>query len=94
MTGGHGEWFVQDFTSDGRPASTLQSLSPEDAAARDHGLPLAGSQAVRLAELRGTPEAPVVTLPDASRVGSLDPALLTDAIAPIYGRGPDARLPA
>jgi tRNA threonylcarbamoyladenosine biosynthesis protein TsaB len=94
MTGGHGEWFVQDFTSDGRPASTLQSLSPEDAAARDHGLPLAGSQAVSLAELRGTPEAPVVTLPDASRVGSLDPALLTDAIAPIYGRGPDARLPA
>lgn len=93
MTGGHGEWFVQDFASDGMPASPLQSLSPEDAAERYHGLPLAGSQAVRLTELRSTGEAPTVTLPDASQVGALDPALLTDTIAPIYGRAPDARLP-
>ncbi len=32
-------------------------------------------------------------LPDAARAHLLDAALLTDTIAPIYGRGPDARLP-
>jgi tRNA threonylcarbamoyl adenosine modification protein YeaZ len=94
MTGGHGEWFVQDFASDGRPHSALQSLAPQAAADRDPGRPLAGTQAANLADLRGTGEPPLATLPDASRIGRLNPALLTEAIAPIYGRGPDARLPA
>jgi tRNA threonylcarbamoyl adenosine modification protein YeaZ len=94
MSGGHGEWFVQDFDGDGLPDSPLESLSPQAAAQRDRGLPLAGSQARQLAELRGGGKQSAVTLPDASHIASLDHALLTDAIAPIYGRGPDARLPA
>jgi tRNA threonylcarbamoyl adenosine modification protein YeaZ len=94
MSGGHGEWFVQDFDGDGLPDSPLESLSPQAAAQRDRGLPLAGSQARQLAELRGGGKQGAVTLPDASHIASLDHALLTDAIAPIYGRGPDARLPA
>jgi tRNA threonylcarbamoyl adenosine modification protein YeaZ len=94
MSGGHGEWFVQDFDGDGLPDSPLGSLSPQAAAQRDRGLPLAGSQARQLAELRGGGKQSAVTLPDASHIASLDHALLTDAIAPIYGRGPDARLPA
>jgi tRNA threonylcarbamoyl adenosine modification protein YeaZ len=93
MTGGHGEWFVQDFANDGLPASPLQSLSPQAALKRDLGWPLAGSQARQLGELRGSGKAPQVILPDASRVGLLDPSLLTAEVAPIYGRGPDARLP-
>ena len=94
MSGGHGEWFVQDFGGDGLPDSALESLSPQAAAERDRGLPLAGSQARPLAELRVGGQPSAVTLPDASHIASLDHALLTDAIAPIYGRGPDARLPA
>ena len=94
MSGGHGEWFVQDFGGDGLPDSALESLSPQAAAERDRGLLLAGSQARQLAELRGGGQPSAVTLPDASHIASLDHALLTDAIAPIYGRGPDARLPA
>lgn len=94
MSGGHGEWFVQDFAGDGLPDSPLQSLTPQAAAARDRGRPLAGSQALQLAELRGSSETPLATLPDASLIGALDPSFLTDTISPIYGRGPDARLPA
>ena len=94
MTGGHGEWFVQDFASDGRPAGPLESLTPQVAAARDGSLPVAGSQAARLAELRGTGDRPLVTLPEASRTMALHHSVITDSIAPIYGRGPDARLPA
>jgi tRNA threonylcarbamoyl adenosine modification protein YeaZ len=94
MSGGHGEWFVQDFARNGCPQGPLQSLSPQAAAERDRGFPLAGSQAMELAALRGSGEAPRATLPDASRIGALNPALLTDTVAPIYGREPEARLPA
>jgi tRNA threonylcarbamoyl adenosine modification protein YeaZ len=94
MTGGHGEWFVQDFANDGLPAGPLQSLSPQAAADRDRGWPLAGSQSLQLSELRSSGERAGVTLPDASRIAALNPALPTDTISPIYGRGPDARLPA
>lgn len=93
MSGGHGEWFVQDFGAGAQPSTPLQSLTPHDAAARAGNLPLAGSQALALAAL--LPEAPEALdmLPDAARAHLLGPALLTDTTAPIYGRGPDARLP-
>jgi tRNA threonylcarbamoyl adenosine modification protein YeaZ len=92
MTGGHGEWFVQDFAS-GLPAGDLQALTPEGAAGRDRGWPIAGSQALELARMLDNRRPALPLLPDAARTGLLDPALFTDAIAPIYGRGPDARLP-
>jgi tRNA threonylcarbamoyladenosine biosynthesis protein TsaB len=75
MTGGHGEWFVQDFAADGEPERPLASLAPTRAAeiaAHDF---VAGSQAEALVNLRGS--------------GTALPLLPV----PIYGRGPDARLP-
>lgn len=94
MTGGHGEWFVQDFAAGALPDGPLQALTPEAAARRDRGLPIAGSQALALARLLGDRQPARAMLPDASRIGLLAQALLTEVIAPIYGRGPDARLPA
>ncbi len=94
MTGGHGEWFVQDFDAPVSPLAPWQSVTPQAAAARDRGLPLAGSQAAALSELLPCRKSARPMLPDASRLNLLTPALFTDAVAPIYGRGPDARLPA
>jgi tRNA threonylcarbamoyladenosine biosynthesis protein TsaB len=94
MTGGHGEWFVQDFAAAGNEVRPLQSLTPPAAAQEDRGWPLAGSQALALSKLLDDRRAAWHVLPDASRANLLDHALLTETIAPIYGRGPDARLPA
>lgn len=93
MSGGHGEWFVQDFGPAAQPITPLQSLTPHEAAANAGDQPVAGSQALALAAR--LPQAPETLdmLPDAARAHLLDAALLTDTIAPIYGRGPDARLP-
>jgi tRNA threonylcarbamoyladenosine biosynthesis protein TsaB len=93
MSGGHGEWFVQDFATDGAPATPLTSLVPAAAAARSV-LPLvAGSQAAALADLLGDGHEVVELLPDAGDTPLLPPALITGDLTPIYGRSPDARLP-
>jgi tRNA threonylcarbamoyl adenosine modification protein YeaZ len=89
MTGGHGEWFVQDFAADGMPEGTARSLSPADAAAR-HAV-VAGSKAV---ELAGTDRIALDILPDARAFPHLPEALVPPDLAPLYGRPPDARLPA
>jgi len=92
MTGGHGEWFVQDFASDGLPESEQASLAPAEAAAGGGHDVIAGSQARALADKRGWGEA-LDTLPDARAFALLPEALLTTTLAPLYGRPPDARLP-
>lgn len=91
MAGGHGEWFVQDFGPRGLAAGGLASLSPEAAAARPSAPLVAGNRANELAERAGAQA--LHFLPDARFVGMLDPVLLQRAIAPIYGRAPDARMP-
>ena len=95
MTGGHGEWFVQDFAPDGQPQAPLASLTPQQAAetaeAAAHDL-VAGSQAEALVALRGHGTA-LALLPDARRFPLLPTALLDSALAPLYGRAPDAKLP-
>ena len=95
MTGGHGEWFVQDFAPDGQPQAPLASLTPQQAAetaeAAAHDL-VAGSQAEALVALRGHRTA-LALLPDARRFPLLPTALLDSALAPLYGRAPDAKLP-
>ncbi|MXO95269.1 tRNA (adenosine(37)-N6)-threonylcarbamoyltransferase complex dimerization subunit type 1 TsaB [Erythrobacter aquimaris] len=94
MNGGHGEWFVQDFGSDGLPLCELSSLTPENAAQRAARATIAGSRAGDLAAMIGHPEDRVVTaLPDASCFDAVPEALLTDQLSPLYGRGPDAKLP-
>jgi tRNA threonylcarbamoyladenosine biosynthesis protein TsaB len=90
MTGGHGEWFVQDFGADGLPQDALSSLPPADASTRHTHRVIAGSQASAMAAADRTT---LDLLPEARFVLSVPEALLTNAISPIYGRAPDARLP-
>jgi tRNA threonylcarbamoyl adenosine modification protein YeaZ len=93
MTGGHGEWFVQDFAEDGLSSSPLVSLPPLQAATAASAALVAGSQAEALVATRGTGEA-LPLWPDARRLALLDPAWLGAGVRPLYGRAPDARLPA
>lgn len=97
MTGGHGEWFVQDFAPDGLPATPLASLPPQEAAAAARGTLLAGTRALDLAELaaaNGGDERQAIDLfPDAKAAVLLPTGLVTSDLAPLYGRPPDARLP-
>jgi tRNA threonylcarbamoyladenosine biosynthesis protein TsaB len=90
MTGGHGEWFVQDFDGDGSPGQPVLSLAPDAARNRTNEYLIAGSKA---AECLGGDGRSLVFLPDAQRVMHLPFALLTIDLSPIYGRPPDAKLP-
>jgi tRNA threonylcarbamoyl adenosine modification protein YeaZ len=91
MNGGHGEWFVQDFGSDGLPQGRAASLAPEAAVRRSHHPLIAGNRAEAFAALLADAGvAAVPTLPDARAVPLVPASLLTAALAPIYGRGPDA----
>ena len=91
MRGGHGEWFVQDFGADGLPQGKALSLSPEDAAKRPRHRVIAGSRAGELAD---SEQVALDLLPDARDFPHLPESLLTVDLAPLYGRPPDARLPA
>ncbi|MBS0254228.1 MAG: tRNA (adenosine(37)-N6)-threonylcarbamoyltransferase complex dimerization subunit type 1 TsaB [Proteobacteria bacterium] len=91
MTGGHGEWFVEPFDAAGHSAGPLAALRPEVAAADPTAL-VAGSQAEALVARRGHGEA-LALWPDARMAGLLGEEHCTAALAPIYGRPPDARLP-
>lgn len=90
MRGGHGEWFMQDFTKDGLPQTDLRSLPPEAAAnAALHNL-IAGDQADALVELRGN-GTPCTHLPDARHALAIPNKLFGADLRPIYGRAPDAK---
>ena len=92
ITGGHGQWFTQDFDAHGKAASALASLDPADAAARTSIPLVAGSQAEALVTRRGHGSS-LALWPDARAFSLLDPAYLQPATHPLYGRPPDARLP-
>jgi tRNA threonylcarbamoyladenosine biosynthesis protein TsaB len=92
MTGGHGEWFVQDFDTDGLTATPLASLTPAAAAALAGPEFVAGSQAEALVAARGSGTA-LQCWPDARQFALLPSVFLTADTAPLYGRAPDARLP-
>jgi tRNA threonylcarbamoyl adenosine modification protein YeaZ len=89
MTGGHGEWFVQQFDAQGAPAAGLASLRP-DAAIATAGDLAAGSQAEALIATRGSGEA-LPLWPDARAFCLLPDRSIRADISPIYGRAPDAR---
>jgi tRNA threonylcarbamoyl adenosine modification protein YeaZ len=93
MTGGHGEWFVQDYAADGTPDGDLASLRPEEAAGYGSSSVIAGSKAREKAELGGAGQTALDILPDARRALSIPENLLTTDLAPLYGRPPDAKLP-
>ncbi len=89
MNGGHGEWFVQDF-ADGLPLGELRSLPPAAAAERGAKDIIVGNRAHAFAALLGGDREVIEHLPDARAVPQLSKELLTAALAPVYGRGPDA----
>lgn len=93
MNGGHGEYFLQNFDSEGIAQDGVRSLVPADAAAAArHGL-IVGNRAAQLAESLGPATEARDILPQASELIRLAPTHLTEALSPIYGRGPDARPP-
>ena len=91
MTGGHGEWFVQGYASDGTISRALASLPPAAAAETAEAL-VAGSQAEALVAARGHGEA-LPLWPDARALQLLPETAFLAEIHPLYGRAPDARLP-
>jgi tRNA threonylcarbamoyl adenosine modification protein YeaZ len=90
MTGGHGEWFLQNFNPAGLPQAEVRSLTPAQATGEQRHPVIAGSQAGALGGATGTA---LDILPDARAFPLLPEALLTSDLAPLYGRPPDARLP-
>jgi tRNA threonylcarbamoyladenosine biosynthesis protein TsaB len=92
-TGGHGEWFVAGFDAAGLPLGETSALPPAEAAAAATAALVIGDRAGELVALRGWGRA-IDALPDARDLPLLPAALLTAALAPLYGRAPDARLPA
>jgi len=94
LQAGHGQLFVQSFGGDPlRPLDTLRSLAPIDAAAQVEARRVIGSGAAALVAARGSGEAHEA-LPRAADARLLPPSLMTLPPRPIYGRAPDARLPA
>lgn len=91
-TGGHGEWFVQNFDADGMASSPLASVSPAAAVAETASDVVAGSQAEALVAARGHGTA-LPLWPDARCLPLLPRAALSYEVHPLYGRAPDARLP-
>jgi tRNA threonylcarbamoyl adenosine modification protein YeaZ len=92
MSGGHGEWFMQEFGPGGLPADELVSREPEHAATTAVAEFVAGTQAETLVAVRGHGTA-LPLHPDARQFLLLPDALVTADLAPLYGRPPDARLP-
>lgn len=93
MRGGHGEVFVQNFDAAGMPQDEACSLAPDPAALFCQHEAIAGTMAPEIVSLKGSGIAEVLH-PDARHVLELPPALVTRETGPVYGRGPDARLPA
>lgn len=93
MNGGHGEWFVQNFSALGVAEGEVRSLRPDQAAAAYSHQIVAGNRAKELVSLADGNLCALEILPDARQALLLDGSLLTAQLAPIYGRGPDAKLP-
>ena len=97
MTGGHGQWFVQNFDENGAALSAMASLDPADAVAAAAAPLVAGTQAEALVAARPNndrPENALLLHPDARFVAGLRQDILTPDAPAIYGRAPDAKLPA
>ncbi|MDP1028237.1 tRNA (adenosine(37)-N6)-threonylcarbamoyltransferase complex dimerization subunit type 1 TsaB [Sphingomonas sp. KR1UV-12] len=91
LEAGHGELFMQIFDAALTPLCDPVSLPPAMAAARIGATALVGSGSDRLAGLLPPGED---ALPDARDIALLPPALIDLDPRPLYGRAPDAKLPA
>lgn len=93
MNGGHGEYFLQNFAADGTAQDAVRSLSPAEAAIAARHDAIAGNKAQALADLLGDGRLAFDLFPDANYVHLLHETRLTRDLSPIYGRGPDAKIP-
>jgi tRNA threonylcarbamoyladenosine biosynthesis protein TsaB len=91
IIGGHGELFVQQFHSNGEPASELANLPPAAAAAVTAAELVVGSGAHELVDARGWGEARDAW-PSAADSLKLSEHLRTLRAKPVYARAPDARV--
>jgi tRNA threonylcarbamoyladenosine biosynthesis protein TsaB len=92
INGGHGEMFFQSFDENSAALTELESLLPDAAAVASTASIIAGDAAEDLATIRGSGSATHI-LPDARQwilIADMPPLPPT----PIYGRAPDAKLPA
>lgn len=94
IIGGHGEYFVQRFERHAmRPITPLASLRPDEAAAFCASDPIVGSGAEAM-RAHGATGRGLAISPDARGTVLLPTDLASLPPRPIYGRAPDARLPA
>lgn len=94
MNGGHGEWFVQNFSEAAEPMDLVRSLAPQAAKEACLHDRIAGNRALELAKLvAGDQQFAQDLLPDARDALLLGADHLTSRLTPIYGRAPDAKLP-
>lgn len=94
MAGGHGEWFVQDFDDAGMPECPSLSVDPETARSLPSHQLIAGNRARERAAQSGGHRHVLDILPDARLVPGVPQSVLRADLSPIYGRPPDARVPA
>ncbi|VAW02053.1 tRNA threonylcarbamoyladenosine biosynthesis protein TsaB [hydrothermal vent metagenome] len=89
MIGGHGEYFVQNFSASGEAKDALQSLSATDALGNAQSNRIAGNAAAALAEL--SPHFVTCNLlPKAAHCLLISEQDRYLNVAPVYGRAPDA----
>ncbi len=93
MNGGHGEFFVQNFAADGSAQDAVRSLPPADAAKAAKHEVIVGNKAKELADFLGDGRLALDLLPDANYAHLIHDVRLISDLTPIYGRGPDAKLP-
>jgi len=93
MNGGHGEWFVQGFATDGSPEADVRSLTHQAAALGAHHRVIAGNRAADLAGLLLGDHEVLDLLPSAAEALRMSSSHLTSQLTPLYGRPPDAKLP-
>jgi tRNA threonylcarbamoyl adenosine modification protein YeaZ len=90
VIGGHGELFVQEFSSSGDSSSKLRNLSPVMAATATKSALVVGSGARQLVEARGWGEA-CEAWPSAANALYLPESLRNFPAKPVYARAPDAK---
>ena len=93
LEGGHGEVFMQAYSPMLAALAPAVSLRPADALAALAGLPAIGNGVRHLLALDPSIDA-VEALPDAADAVLLPEALRTLPARSVYGRPPDARIPA
>ncbi|MEM9501424.1 MAG: tRNA (adenosine(37)-N6)-threonylcarbamoyltransferase complex dimerization subunit type 1 TsaB [Pseudomonadota bacterium] len=89
MNGGHGQWFVQNFTND-EAEDEVRSLTPEQAKKACLHDVIVGNRAKELVAMFDSKKLALDLLPDARATHLLHETRLTTNLSPIYGRGPDA----